>query len=378
MWQFALKNILTRKLRSALAIVGLSISIIGAVCLLSVSSGIKQSIQQTFSLMDGLMVMQKNCLTPSFSTVDETALESIRKIRGVKYVLGELYRLVPSVENKSTLERGMATALFILGVDSQENSQHPSLYRRFLKEGRPLELGDNFQVILSRRVAERYKKKLGDDIKIIDAMYKIVGICETESFILDATLIIPLATARSQLKTDSSALSYFYVVTDDINGMPGMKKEIEKLFPSLDAKNPMEWANEIISLARQMDIFILMIAFIAIIVSTIGILNTMLMSITERFVEFGILKANGWTNGDVVKLVMVETGCLGLISGFIGCLVSYVIVKILGMALYVEPIIPIWLLISAFLSGLILALVGGVYPAYRAVRLNPIDAIRLK
>jgi len=377
MWQFALKNILSRKLRSTLAIVGLSISIISAVCLLSVSSSIKHSISQTFSWMDGLLVMQKGSLAPAFSTITQDNIEIIRRIKGVKYTISQLYRLVPTVENKTTLMGGATTAVVIMGVDPVESSRYPTIYHKYLKEGRMLEPNDTYNVVLSRRVAERYGKHLGNNIKIMNASYKIMGLYESNSIFMDAALIVPLEVARRQFQTTPTTISTCYVSANDPHDLDRIEKEIETIFPSLDAKNPVEWANEFFLFTRRLDLFILLISSIAIIVSTIGILNTMLMSITERFVEFGILKANGWTKGNVLGLVMCETLYLGTLGGLIGCFVAYLAVKILlTHLLYIEPIIPLWLMLSAFVGAVIIALIGGIYPAYRAARLNPIDAIR--
>jgi putative ABC transport system permease protein len=118
---------------------------------------------------------------------------------------------------------------------------------------------------------------------------------------------------------------------------------------------------------------------LAVAVGVIGIVNTMLMSTTERFVEFGVLRTNGWSRGNVLALVTAESGGLGLLAGLLGCALAWGGVGIAnqflggGIHLTITP--------SLFAIGLGVSLLtgvlGGLYPAWRAARLVPMDAIRL-
>ena len=102
------------------------------------------------------------------------------------------------------------------------------------------------------------------------------------------------------------------------------------------------------------------------------------MSVSERFIEFGVLKANGWSRGDVLKLVLFESASIGLGGGAFGAMVGWVAVQIINsrwperVQLYASP----GLLTFAVFFATGLGMLGGLYPAIWAMRMSPMDAIR--
>ena len=112
----------------------------------------------------------------------------------------------------------------------------------------------------------------------------------------------------------------------------------------------------------------------------VGIVNTMLMSTTERFSEFGILRTNGWSQRDVLALVTAESSLLGGLAGVLGCLLALLGTTIANQFLRNSGL-QLTLTPTLFVLGLSLAVVmgtlGGLYPAWRAARLVPMEAIRL-
>jgi len=109
----------------------------------------------------------------------------------------------------------------------------------------------------------------------------------------------------------------------------------------------------------------------------VGIANTMLMSTSERYVEFGVMRTNGWTRRNVLTLVTAESALLGLLSGAIGAATAvaavFAVNRLLkGLTLELSP----WLLATSLVAALAIATVSGLYPAWRASRMTPMDAIR--
>ena len=131
-----------------------------------------------------------------------------------------------------------------------------------------------------------------------------------------------------------------------------------------------------------MTIVLLGIASISLIVSGFGIVNTMLMTVIERTKEIGTMKAIGATNNFIIKLFLIESGIIGLLGGILGSivgfLVSFLITKssfeFLGISLDVsfDP----FLMIGAITFSTIIGMISGTYPAYRASKLNPVEALR--
>ena len=104
----------------------------------------------------------------------------------------------------------------------------------------------------------------------------------------------------------------------------------------------------------------------------------MLMSVTERFIEFGILKANGWSSGAVLRLIGFESALLGLVGGLVGGVLGYIATLVINanwptrIHLYAGP----RLLLGSVIFSTVLGMLGGLYPAIRAARMMPMDAIR--
>ena len=104
----------------------------------------------------------------------------------------------------------------------------------------------------------------------------------------------------------------------------------------------------------------------------------MLMSVTERFIEFGILKANGWSNGNVLRLIAFESALLGAGGGIVGSVVGWIATHAINghwptrIHLYAGPRLLLW----SVAFSTVLGVLGGLYPAIRASRMMPMDAIR--
>jgi putative ABC transport system permease protein len=140
-----------------------------------------------------------------------------------------------------------------------------------------------------------------------------------------------------------------------------------------------EFAANFGMLMGQLDKFLLMTISLALVVGIVGIVNTMLMSTTERFVEFGVLRTLGWSKGNVLTLVTTESALLGLLSGAIGCVLAYAGVTIGNQFIEggLKLTMPAWLIALGVGISLVTGTLGGLYPAWRASKLVPMDAIRL-
>src|SRR5262249_22299866 len=111
----------------------------------------------------------------------------------------------------------------------------------------------------------------------------------------------------------------------------------------------------------------------------VGIINTMLMSTSERFTEFGVLRTNGWSQGNILALVTLESGYLGLLAGIIGCVLATVVATLANQFISggLQLRLPPWLFALGVGLALVTGPLGGLYPAWRAARLVPMDAIRI-
>ena len=136
-----------------------------------------------------------------------------------------------------------------------------------------------------------------------------------------------------------------------------------------------------------LDLFLGIFGSLALAVASLGIVNTLVMAILERRREIGIMKAIGASDGDVKKLFFVEAGCMGALGGALGVAMGWTIGKVIniGTNIYLQRqeikpesfwYVPWWLVMSALLFSVIVSLLAGLYPAARAARLDPVEALR--
>lgn len=405
MGKFAWLNLLTRPLRTVLALVGLSVPILGVLGLFSVSSGLRNLVDTTLDKIKGVMVQRENTPTPVFSKLPASLGDRLRAIPGVAAVAPELWGLPPTIEDVSLIPRNpleflqkskeqkiqsLIDATVIQGQDiAAHHHLKSAVYPAALKEGRFLQASDHEQpnIVISRKIADEHKdaagkpKKVGDLLKIGPQSFTIVGIYETGSMFLDVIIVMDIDMARAVLGEAKDKVSSFYVEAADSSQIDEIAKRIEETIdePRVDARSMSEFAANFGMLMGQLDKFLLMTVSLALLVGVVGIINTMLMSTTERFVEFGVLRTNGWSRGNVLGLVTLESAYLGLMAGVIGCGLAFVGVQVANQ--FIGGGLQLAFQLSLLALGLGLSVVmgtlGGLYPAWKASRLVPMDAIRL-
>ncbi len=422
MWRFAWKNLLTRPLRTTLALIGLSIPILGVLGLYSVSEGLRNLVDDTLDKIQGVVVLRENAPSPVFSSLKPEYVEEIAALPGVRAVAPEVWGIPPTIENSSLMtkavaeeisglfrresqaereERRMQNMFDAIVLSGQDIPSHEDLKTAVFANamvppenggGRFLDardIGKN-HIVISTKIAQDLPnedgspKKVGDTLRIGDRgaaieEFEIVGLYETGSMFLDVVVITDIDVARRILMKSDGEVSNIYVEADDPREIRAIAASIEEKIPGVDARDMDELTSDFTRLLGDLDRFLLMIVSLALVVGVVGIVNTMLMSTTERFAEFGVLRTNGWSRGNVLLLVTAESGCLGLWAGLAGSGLALLAVLVAnqfttgGLKLILGP----GLISFGIGLSVVMGILGGLYPAWRASRLVPMDAIRL-
>jgi len=246
------------------------------------------------------------------------------------------------------------------------------------------------RVVISRKIARDYPVRLsdgatrprqpGDTLRIGTDTFEVVGLYDTGSILLDVVIVMDIDVARDILNYPDDLVSCYYVELDEPGASQRMGPVIEQAIadPPVNARSMDEINANFAKLMGDLDLFLLMTVSLALVVGVVGIVNTMLMSTTERFAEFGVLRTNGWSRANVLALVTAESASLGLWAGFVGCLLAGGVALIAnqfltgGLSLALGPrLYALGLGLAVFMGVL-----GGLYPAWRASRLVPMEAIR--
>ncbi len=232
--------------------------------------------------------------------------------------------------------------------------------------------------MLGRVAADNLDKGVGQTMRFFNLAFKVVGIYETGVPFQDGGAVMALRDAQ-KLFGQIGKVSFLNVWVNDPNQVDAIKDNIEASFPEISLSRASEFAEQ------QSDMEMMRastwgIAFIALVLGGLGMTNTMVMSVFERTREIGVLRALGWRKRHVLSMIISESVVLSLLGGAAGVGVGLV----LGFALNTLPFLKglfrltytPGLFVQAGLTVLVLGILGGAYPAWKASRLLPVEALR--
>ena len=197
--------------------------------------------------------------------------------------------------------------------------------------------------------------------------------------LLDSTIVMDIATARMLLDLKEETVSCFLVEPADLARADQVAADIERAIPGVDARTMSEFEVGVGQVLSNLHLLLLLVISLALVVGSTGIVNTMLMSTIERLRDFGVLRSNGWSRGDVLRLVFFESLCLGLLAGLLGCLLALAAVVLVNPFLDggIRLIMTGRLMLLGLGLSLLLGSLGGLFPAWRVSRLAPMEVVRI-
>jgi putative ABC transport system permease protein len=365
------RNLLRRGVRTALTVLGLGVGVAAVVSLLGIAWGFESSFLDVYEEKGIDIVVTKagvgSTLTSHLPAEDE---EVIREVPGVRNVVGTVFDTV-AIENtnlSSVLVNGWkpGSAAF-KGIH--------------VVEGRELKPTDDGNVVMmGKLLGGSLEKKAGDSINITNESYEIVGIYESASLFESGGLIMPFSVLQRNMgRKDRVSGLLVAAEKPDPQSIRELAKRIEKALPDV-AASP---ARDFVQGEQQLRLVKAMawaMSFIAMILGSVGVLNTMIMTVFERTKEIGILRALGWKRIRVLNLILGESALLGLFGAIAGSAMAFVSVQALAQfpmtRIFINPNLPVSVFGLGILLGIGLSLVGGFYPAIRASTLDPTEALR--
>jgi putative ABC transport system permease protein len=366
------RNLLQRKIRSGLSMLGVAVSVAGIVALISVAHGMRGSFDQYLEESGAsLTVFSRNVADLIFSAVNGDDVEAIREIEGVEAIARTNFHMARTPRTGD--DPAPIPLLICFGRYPEERLMEK--YRRLLVEGRLFER--RAEILASRYVAEALGWTPGTKVPLFGAEYTVVGVYSSDIAWENGGILIHADVLAQQLGRPNS---YTVVFVYTAAGMQAAVKErIDEKLPHLIAVPPAELTSQFADQLEIVDEFILLITLIALVVGVLGVLNTMMMSVSERTREIGMLRALGWSRGRVLQTILGEGVLLSLIGGAIGLGLGVGGTEAL-MRLFPDAYLVAHYLPSTFVKGGLVALVVGVlaafYPALRAASLRPVEALR--
>ncbi len=393
----SLNNLRRRKLRAWLTMLGIFIGIAAVVSLISLGQGLQDAITSQFESLGGdkIYIQGRALGPPGSATSSELRLTSkdvnvLENVRGVEKVVGMLMRAA-SVKFKDEININ-----YVVGFDEE----YTQLFEDHIDiiEGRNIKGNDGFKAVIGYNHAygDIWKKRdlrVGDRIEIEGHEFEIVGILKkTGNPFDDAGVAIPKEIMKEIFSIGDEESQIVVKVATGFVAADVAKSIIRKLSRArgeseddrtFDANTGEQIIQAFSNIFAIVQGVLVGIAAISLIVGGIGIMNTMYTSVLERTKEIGTMKAVGAKNGHILLLFLIESGLLGLVGGAIGVFIGIGMAKggeiiasqALGTDLLKASISPM-IIFGALIFSFVVGCLSGVFPAYQASKLRPVDALR--
>jgi putative ABC transport system permease protein len=253
------------------------------------------------------------------------------------------------------------------------------------KDGKWFSSDDADEVIMGYEAAEVEQRLVGDKIFVpkIDKILTVAGIFERTGTQDDGIIFVPLKTAQ-RIFSLPDKLTGVGIKLKDIRQMGQFQEDLYDM-KGIQVISLAQVRGTILNLISSARLMANSVAVIAVFIAVIGVVITILMSVFERTREIGIMKAIGASRLAVFKLIWIETTLIcaagGIVGGIVAVIGSGLVEKILKGLLPYAPsghlvLISAQLLILALLGAIVLGVISGIYPAWRAASMRPVDAIR--
>ena len=393
--KYSLNNLKKRKVRSFLTTVSIFIGIATIFIFISFGLGLYTYVNDfvSGSSADKVIVQAVGLTAPGLDStfkLEEKDLRAVEKTPGVFEATG-VYIKIAEVELKNQKK-----FVFLSAYDPKK----PILIEisnTEIIEGRQLSSGDEGNVVLGYNYLldnKVFSKGLsvGEEIKVQGKNLKIIGFYESVGNPQDDSNVYIIDDAIDKIYNESENSFGWIVARVDPDEIDKTTENIERSLRKVrDIEEGKEdffvqsFSDLVESYASALNIiigFVILIAFISVLVSAINTANTMITSVLERVKEIGILKSIGARNSEIFGIFLFESSFLGFIAGVIGVLIGYLLAYFGGIILddlgwgFLSPTFPISLFIGCVLFAVITGAVSGVIPAIRASRINTVDALR--
>ncbi|MFA5992997.1 MAG: ABC transporter permease [Candidatus Pacearchaeota archaeon] len=420
-FELALNIFIHSKLRSWLTIIGIIVGIASVVAIVSMSLGAQQQLEERLGSLgaDILTVspgMQRASgmgfgggppgeFSSSSSSIEsknltEKDLIIIKSISNVKYAMGQVSGRADVTYSGKTAKN--------TNIDGVDVNAWKEITTDEISSGRLLQPGDMYSIVIGENLADSvFGKEIPVNTKIVieGKSFNVVGIIQE-----GRTIYMPITVARTiledvgneefdsiSIKIEDVSLANETVtaITKRLMLSRGILDEKEKDFT---VNNPATMQATMQATMSTLTLFLGAIAAISLVVGAIGIANTMFTSVLEKTKEIGIMKAIGTQNKDILSIFLLNSGLIGLAGGIggviLGTLSSTAINSVAGISstsssmrggpgggglfsmLGGSSVVSIQLIFGAILFAVLIGMVAGAIPAYRASRLNPVDALR--
>lgn len=390
----AWSSIISNKMRSLLTMLGIIIGVAAVIALMSIGYGVQSSIESNISSLGTSTITitpgtgRKPGIRPaagSMQTLTYKDYEAIKNLPNISYaapLVNTSYVVVNGNKNWTTRIYG-CTEDYAKLSDLNVSEGRFWTAREYNERARVAVIG---QTVATSLFGE--ESPIGQKIRINGDPFTVIGLLEAKGYSFmdqDDRILIPFTTVQERMlhityvnniaisSENSSDLSQ---IETDVTNLLRLRHHIATgADDDFSIQNSQDLLKTMESTTRTLTIFLGSIAAISLLVGGIGIMNIMLVSVTERTKEIGIRKALGATYEMIIVQFLIESVTVSVAGGLIGVILGIIISKIIPYVSTLTTVLTVTPILGSFLFSVLIGLIFGIYPAQKAAKLNPIDAL---
>lgn len=390
----ALRSLVINKLRSFLSMLGIIIGVTAVIAIISIGQGATEMVQETISSLGSELVT----ISPGFSggwggraARTASGIFTLELGEELKNKSPDVAELVPSIQSGGLLKYGENSYQVSIVATA---SGYENIFNHTIAEGRFLiaEDVDNYRKVVvlgSTVVRELFGNENPLGKKIIVQMgqrrfiFEVVGVLESKGqvmfFNFDNQVYIPVTTMMKRMTGSKYVNSYSAQAIDSEEAIKQVEFLLEKKLEDPDLYNVTSQEEILETIQQVSSTMILMLAGIAgisLLVGGIGIMNIMLVSVTERTREIGIRKALGAKKKDILIQFLIEALVMSLVGGAVGLVLGWAVSVLVSRYGGWTPTLSMFSVAIGIGFSSAVGLIFGIYPAMKAAKLNPVEALR--
>ena len=365
--ELILKNIIRQRIRTGLTVLGISLGITTVVALGVVTESLKESSAEILHLGGAdFMVAQEGAADLSFSVLPSATVDQVAETEGVASAEGMLFHIT---------RLGSNPFFFMIGRERDGLLASPPA----LVEGDIWTEGSTDQLILGQRAAGDLGISVGDEVTIEDIAFTVAGVYKTGRLYEDGGAYAPLEVVQ-EVAGRSGVVTAVFVTAESGSDVADVAGRIEDGIEGVATITNADEYGKVDQGVEFLDAANLAISILAVGIGAIGVMNTMIMSVFERTREIGILRAVGWSGRRILRMIITESLVLCMIAAVVGSALGVLATRAILLVDTIRNLLEPQYTVEIFARGLIVAvlvaLAGAAYPAFRAVRLTPMEALR--
>lgn len=398
----SLLSLRANKLRVFLTMIGIIIGISSVVVVLSIGDGLKAQVSKATGKTNANkvnVVFRPKNFEADISSMEpflDSDIYEIKQIEGIDKVE------IPKEESSGfgdgvysdTNFLGKKATISAIAYDDKSSNPFSSEKPKTVLEGRYFEKGDEKNDVIvityenAKLLFEDPKFAVGKAISLNGTMFEIIGVLEksdslfsfSEDLIQKSSIDRIKNLENKSKKNQISSLDIFIAPGYDFDSISeSVKESLNKKHSDLDGTydvvNPGSITEAFTKIISSITMFITLITAISLFVGGIGVMNIMYVSVTERKREIGIRRAIGATPNSIMLQFLFEAIFVTLLGGLLGILIGFLLSQLAGMFMPFKPVVTIKTFLGASSTSIIVGIIFGIIPAYKASRLDPIKAI---